>query len=101
MPDCPSMRARRHPLSTYSLSAPPGERVDPMSIRINERMISPNEKVRVATNNLLAAGGARFTVFERGTDRLGGDVDIDALVEYFRTHSTVTGAPQTRIVNVD
>ena len=34
-------------------------------------------------NNFLAFGGDGFTVFNEGTDALGGEVDIDALVDYF------------------
>ena len=34
-------------------------------------------------NNFLATGGDGFTVFNEGTDALGGAVDLDALVAYF------------------
>ena len=34
-------------------------------------------------NNFLASGGDGFTVFNEGTDALGGAQDIDALVAYF------------------
>ena len=34
-------------------------------------------------NNFLATGGDGFTVFNEGTDSLGGAQDIDALVAYF------------------
>ena len=37
---------------------------------------------RVTMNNFLASGGDGFTVFNQGTDVLGGAQDIDALVEY-------------------
>jgi 5'-nucleotidase len=33
--------------------------------------------------SFLAAGGDGFTVFNQGTDPLGGAQDIDALVDYF------------------
>ncbi len=39
-------------------------------------------------NNFLAAGGDGFTVFNEGTDALGGAQDIDALVAYFRAAGT-------------
>jgi 5'-nucleotidase len=35
-------------------------------------------------NNFLATGGDGFTVFNEGTNALGGAQDIDALVEYFK-----------------
>ena len=34
-------------------------------------------------NNFLATGGDGFTVFNEGTDALGGAQDIDAWVAYF------------------
>ena len=37
---------------------------------------------RVALNNFTADGGDGFTVFRSCTDPLGGDVDIDAFVDY-------------------
>ena len=73
----------------------------PASIKIGGRAIGPNDRVRVATSNFLAAGGGGFTVFQEGTDQLGGDFDVDALVEYFRTHSPVSPGPKNRIVRVD
>jgi 5'-nucleotidase len=38
---------------------------------------------RVTMNNFLASGGDGFTVFNQGTNALGGAQDIDALVGYF------------------
>jgi 5'-nucleotidase len=38
---------------------------------------------RVTMNNFLAAGGDGFTVFNEGTNALGGAQDIDAWVAYF------------------
>jgi 5'-nucleotidase len=38
---------------------------------------------RVTMNNFLASGGDGFTVFNQGTDAVGGAQDIDALVKYF------------------
>ena len=33
---------------------------------------------RVAMNNFLADGGDGFSVFNQGTDQLGGEIDLDA-----------------------
>jgi 2',3'-cyclic-nucleotide 2'-phosphodiesterase (5'-nucleotidase family) len=38
---------------------------------------------RVAMNNFLASGGDGFSVFNEGTDQVGGEIDINALVAYF------------------
>lgn len=86
---------------SYRLNAPTGQRVAPASVKIGGRVIAPNEHVRVATNNFLASGGDGFTVFREGTDQIGGDIDVDALVAYFRTHSPVSPGPQNRITRLD
>ena len=86
---------------SYKRDAPRGQHVTPGSIKIGGRIIAPNDRVRVATNNFLATGGDGFTAFQAGTDQLGGDVDIDALVEYFKAHSPVAPGAQNRIVRVD
>jgi 5'-nucleotidase len=72
-----------------------------MSLRINGRAILPNQKLRVAVNNFLAAGGDGFTVFEQGANRLGGDIDVDALVAYIRAHSPVRPGPLRRVTRLD
>jgi 5'-nucleotidase len=54
------------------------------AITLNGTAISDTDTFRVAMNNFLATGGDGFTVFNQGTDSLGGAVDIDALVTYFK-----------------
>lgn len=46
--------------------------------------IQPADSFRVTMNNFLATGGDGFAVFKEGTDPLGGAVDLDAFVDYFR-----------------
>jgi 5'-nucleotidase len=55
---------------------------------------------RVTMNNFLAAGGDGFTVFNQGTNALGGAQDIDALVAYFGSFlpGPVPNPPVNRIV---
>jgi 5'-nucleotidase len=45
--------------------------------------VQPTDTFRVTMNNFLAAGGDGFTVFNEGTNALGGAQDIDAFVAYF------------------
>jgi 5'-nucleotidase len=45
--------------------------------------MTPTDSFRVTMNSFLAAGGDGFTVFNEGTDALGGAQDIDALVAAF------------------
>ena len=47
------------------------------------RRSAPTASFRVTMNNFLAAGGDGFTVFNEGTDALGGAQDIDAFVAAF------------------
>ncbi len=55
---------------------------------------------RVTMNNFLAGGGDGFTVFNQGTNALGGAQDIDALVAYFGSFlpGVVPNPPVNRIV---
>ena len=51
---------------------------------LNGAEVQPADSFRVTMNNFLATGGDGFTVFNQGTDPLGGDVDIDAFVAAFK-----------------
>ena len=51
-------------------------------------------------NSFLADGGDNFSVLTAGTDRLGGEVDLDALVAYFAANSPISPGPQDRITVV-
>jgi len=52
---------------------------------------------RVTMNSFLATGGDNFTVFNQGTDTLGGDQDIDALEAYIRANDPLTPPSTSRI----
>ena len=51
-------------------------------------------------NNFLSTGGDGFTVFNEGTDQLGGPVDIDAFGAYITKNSPVAPTPRDRISKV-
>ncbi|MCO5997512.1 bifunctional metallophosphatase/5'-nucleotidase [Actinoallomurus rhizosphaericola] len=51
-------------------------------IKVNGATVTPTTSLRVTMNNFLATGGDGFTVFNEGTDPLGGAQDIDAFVAY-------------------
>jgi 5'-nucleotidase len=82
---------------SYDLTKPAGQRVDAASIKLNGAAVVPTQQYQVAMNSFLAAGGDGFTVFNEGTNQLGGDVDIDALVAYFGSKTAVSPGPQNRI----
>ena len=84
---------------TWDASAPEGSRVDPDTIKVGGITVGPGDSYRVTVNSFLADGGDNFTVLHDGTDRLGGEVDIDALVTYLartrRSHPVRrTGSPR-------
>ena len=67
---------------------------------VNGTEVAPTDTFRVTMNNFLATGGDGFTVFNEGTDALGGAQDIDALVAYFQTFGAagIAVPPLDRIV---
>ncbi len=84
----------------WSASAPDGDRVDPASIKIGGVTVVPGDGYRVTVNSFLAEGGDNFAVLVDGTNRLGGEVDLDALVTWFGANSPVPPGPQDRIVQI-
>jgi 5'-nucleotidase len=72
------------------------------SVTLNRTPIEKTASYRVTINSFLATGGDNFTVFNLGTDQLGGDVDVDALEAYFAAKGApVAPGAQDRIVKVD
>ncbi len=82
---------------TWDPAAADGERVDPASIMIDGVPIDLAAEYRVTVNSFLADGGDNFSVLIDGTDRLGGEIDLDALITYFGLNSPVAPGPQDRI----
>jgi len=85
---------------TWSNAAAIGSKVDPSSIKIDGVTINPATVYRVTTNNFLVTGGDGFSVFTGCTNPLGGDIDLDAFVQYFEANSPVAPGPQNRITLV-
>ncbi len=85
---------------SWSASAIKGSRVDPASITLNGVPIDPAASYRVTVNNFMADGGDGYTVLREGTDRLGGDVDLDALEKYFAAQGVVAPGPRNRITQL-
>ena len=60
--------------------------------------IAPSVSYRVTVNSFMASGGDGYTVFNDGTSRLGGAVDIDAQLDYFAANPNgVAPGPANRI----
>ena len=85
----------------YTLNAPAGAYVAPESIAIERRRIASGDRVRVVASDFLVNGGGGFTVFGEGTDNTGGDLEINALVAYFRNHSPISPGQMNRIIRTD
>jgi 5'-nucleotidase len=83
---------------TRTDAAPAGDKVS--NITLNGIPVTALDTYRVTVNSFLAEGGDNYVVLRSGTDRLGGDVDLDALVKYFEANSPVAPGPQNRITLV-
>ena len=64
-------------------SAPAGQRVQ--ALRLNGQAITPEQNLRVTVNSFMADGGDGFRVLRNGRNRLGGELDMDALVAFLQT----------------
>jgi 5'-nucleotidase len=80
---------------SYSLSAPAGSRIGNMAL--NGTAMTDGASYRVTMNSFLATGGDNFTVFNQGTDTLGGDQDVDALEAYIKANSPLAPPAANRI----
>ena len=85
----------------WDAAAPDGSKIDPASIVIGGAALDLAASYRVTVNSFLADGGDNFSVLTEGTDRLGGEVDLDALVTYFGLNSPVAPGPQNRITRLN
>ena len=81
---------------TWDGTAPQGERAS--GLMLDGTPIDPAATYRVGTLNFLAGGGDLFTEFRNGTNRLGGDEDLQNLVNFLEATSPVS-PPATDRVN--
>ncbi len=86
---------------TWDAADPVGDRVDVADIAIGGVPIVAGNNYRVTVNSFLADGGDNFSVLTLGTNRLGGEVDLDALVTYFGLNSPVPPGSQNRITRLN
>ncbi|MFO1328496.1 MAG: bifunctional metallophosphatase/5'-nucleotidase [Rubrivivax sp.] len=63
--------------------APHGQRV--RGLTLDGRTVEPGARYRFTVNSFLADGGDGFTMLRQGSDRLGGELDIDALSAHLQT----------------
>lgn len=81
----------------YESGAPEGSRVS--EIRINDRLVRPNDKVTICFNSFSAGGGDGLSPLNqaKGKRTDTGIVDLDALIEYFKSNSPVRAQNERRI----
>ncbi|MFM9967649.1 MAG: bifunctional metallophosphatase/5'-nucleotidase [Burkholderiales bacterium] len=83
----------------YDLRKPAGQRVS--DITLNGVPLQDGIRYRVAMNDFLASGGDNFSVFNEGTDVVGGENYVDALIEYLASNSPVAPPALDRITRID
>lgn len=89
--------------STFKYESAPDALTCPAKIGrmwVNGVEVQPTDSFRVTMNNFLATGGDGFTVFNEGTNALGGAQDIDAFVAAFQAAEPagIVAPPLDRIV---
>jgi 5'-nucleotidase len=60
----------------------------------------PAASFRVTVDDFLAGGGDGFLTFTKGTNKVSGPIDLDALGQYLAAHSPLTPGPRDRIVRL-
>ncbi len=80
---------------TWEPARPIGDRVS--ELRLGGVAINPTATYRVTVNSFLADGGDGFSALKLGTQRIGGDVDIDALEAHLRASSPLAPPALDRI----
>jgi 5'-nucleotidase len=82
---------------TWDASRPPGQRVDPGSLRLNGAPVAPGTPLRITVNSYLAAGGDNFSVLKAGTAATTGMMDVDALELHLKNNNPLAPPGEERI----
>jgi 5'-nucleotidase len=82
---------------TWDNAGAEGDKVDPGDITIGGAPIELGTDYRVTVNSFLAGGGDGFSILLDGTDRLGGDLDLDAMVDYMGANPGLSAPTLDRI----
>jgi 5'-nucleotidase len=79
-------------VATEITNTPCAGAANPVSnLTIGGTAVDPAASYRITVNSFLADGGDSFPILREGTDRLGGEVDTDALEAYLAP--SLAGAP--------
>ncbi len=66
---------------------------------IQGQALSESATYRVTVNSFMAEGGDGYTVLQRGRDRTGGVLDLDAMVAHLRQGVAEAGAPRIQVLD--
>ena len=86
---------------TWDAKRPAGARVQDSSIAIGGVVVEPQVTYRITVNSFMADGGSGLSVLLEGTERTGGQIDLDALVSYFSRAGAVAPVPMDRITRLN
>jgi len=67
----------------WRAGAPAGQRVH--KLHIAGQPVEMNKDYRLTVNSFMAEGGDGFNTLRNGRNRLGGTLDLDALMDYLKT----------------
>ena len=73
-----------------------GQRVQ--DVRVAGAPLMPNSDYRITVNSFLADGGDGVVMLQQGRDRLGGDLDIDALMAHLMRNPGPDPVPRITLV---
>lgn len=82
---------------TWDPNAPLGARVVPGSLMFLGQPLLNAKPYRVTVNSFLSTGGDGFETFTRGTERVGGRVDLDVFVDYLQKNQPLVAPTPGRV----
>jgi 5'-nucleotidase len=71
------------------------------NLKLDGVLVQPNSRYRVTVSSFLAEGGDRFQCLKEGKEQVVGPLDVDALVEFLKSHPAYNVDPQPRITLID
>ena len=80
----------------WAAAAPHGQRV--LDLRVAGQPVDAAADYRFTVNSFLAEGGDGIVILQQGRNRLGGELDIDALTTYLRTTPAPDPVPRITLV---
>ena len=82
---------------TFDPAAAAGSHVPASGVFVNGAAVNVAATYRVTVNNFVAGGGDGFAPFAKGTNRVTGAIDIDALTAYLAAHDPLAPPAGGRI----